>query len=85
MKGSVWSKLVSACFPSSETGEDRHLGVGSLAYLVEFLYKLLSLDLKRISEAPKNMVNYKRKHFWIWNLELIMCFYLRFNIDLNSL
>lgn len=60
MKGSVWSKLVSACFPSSEPGENRHLRVGRLAYLLEYSYKLLMLNLKWISEAPKDMVNYKR-------------------------
>ena len=63
MKGSVWSKLVSVCFPSSEPGENRHLRVGRLAYLLEFFYKSLLLNLKWISEAPKNMVNYKSKLF----------------------
>lgn len=61
MKDSVWSKLESACFPSSETEENRHLRVGRLAYLLEFFYKLLLLNLKWMSEAPKNMDNYKSK------------------------
>lgn len=76
---------MSACFPSSETGENRHLRVGRLAYLLEFFHKLLLLNLKSISEAPKNMVTYKSKHFWFWNLELIGRFHLRFKTDLNSL
>lgn len=46
MKGSVWSKLVLACFPCSELGVDRHLRVGGLACLLEFIYKLLLLNLK---------------------------------------
>lgn len=59
-----------ACLPCSELGENRHLKVGRLACLLEFIYKLLLLNLKWISESPPNMVNYKTKLFGIWNLGL---------------
>lgn len=55
MKGFVWSKLVLACFPCSELGENRHLRVGRLACLLEFIYKLLLLNLKWTSESPQNI------------------------------
>ena len=51
MKGFVWSRLVLACLPCSELGENRHLKVGRLACLLEFIYKLLLLNLKWISES----------------------------------
>lgn len=70
MKGFVWSRLVLACLPCSELGENRHLKVGRLACLLEFIYKLLLLNLKWISESPPNTVNYKTKLFGIWNLGL---------------
>lgn len=72
MKGSVCSKLVSTCSPSSDAGENRHLRVGRLAYLLGFFYKLLLLNLKWISEAPKDTVNYKSKLFGIWDWGLTL-------------
>lgn len=65
-------------FPPLRQEKIGTLGWGRLAYFLEFSCKLLLLNLKRISEALKNMVNYKRKHFWFWNLELTGCFHLRF-------
>lgn len=69
MKDSVWSKLVSVCFPFSEPRENRYLRVGRLPYLLDFFYKLLLLNWKWISEVPKNMINYKANIFGFgtWN------------------
>lgn len=81
MKGSVWSKLVLACFPCSELGENRYLSVGGLACLLEFIYKLVLLNLKWISESPQNMVNCKIK---LWDLELgTMSFHQRYKTGLS--
>ena len=84
MKGSVWSILVSACFLCSEPAENKYLMVGRPAYLLEFFYKLLLLNMKWILETPKNMVNYKSKLFWIWDIELTVCFLLRFETGLRG-
>lgn len=61
MKGSVRSKLVSACFPFPEPGENRHLRWEGGFTL--WSSALLLLNVKWVLGVPKNMVNDKGKHF----------------------